>query len=74
MKQTIAAEELGSFFTRFGKTSTKAAVNIATILKKNPGRPLEIGLSISSAAASKSPEQAFSTVPFVLRICHTGKG
>ena len=41
---------------------------------KNPGKALEIGANIATAAATKSPEAALSTLPEVINFYHTGKG
>ena len=71
---TIKAEGLGSFFKNLGKTSSKAGKKIATNVLKNPGRALEIGANIATAAATKSPKAALSTLPEVINFYHTGKG
>ena len=41
---------------------------------KNPGRALEIGANVGTAFASRSPKAASSSLPEVLKFCHTGKG
>ena len=71
---TIKAEGLGSFFKTLGKISSKAGKKLATNVLKNPGRALEIGANIATAAATKSPKAALSTLPEVIIFYHTGKG
>ena len=71
---TIKAEGLGSFFKNLGKISSKAGKKLATNVLKNPGRALEIGANIATAAAAKSPKAALSTLPEVINFYHTGKG
>ena len=71
---TIEAERLGDFFKNLGKASSKAAKKIAKNALKNPSRFLEIGANIASAAATKSPKAAFTTLPEVINFYHTGKG
>ena len=71
---TIKAEGLGSFFKNLGKISSKAGKKLATNELKNPGRALEIRANIATAAATKSPKAALSTLPEVINFSHTGKG
>ena len=71
---TIKAEGLGSFFKNLGKLSSKAGKKLATNVLKNPGRALEIGANIATAAATKNPKAALSTLPEVINFYHTGKG
>ena len=71
---TIKAEGLGKFFKNLGKISSKAGKKLATNVLKNPGRALEIGANIATAAATKSPKAALSTLPEVINFYHTGKG
>ena len=71
---TIKAEGLGSFFKNLGKISSKAGKKLATNVLKNPSRALEIGANIATAAATKSPKAALSTLPEVINFYHTGKG
>ena len=71
---TRKAEGLGSFFKNLGKISSKAGKKLATNVLKNPGRALEIGANIATAAATKSPKAALSTLPEVINFYHTGKG
>ena len=71
---TIKAEGPGSFFKNLGKISSKAGKKLATNVLKNPGRALEIGANIATAAATKSPKAALSTLPEVINFYHTGKG
>ena len=71
---TIKAEGLGSFFKILGKISAKAGKKLATNVMKNPGRALEITSNIATAAATKSPKAALSTLPEVINFYHTGRG
>ena len=71
---TIQAEGLGDFFKNLGKVSSKAAKKLAKNALKNPSRFLEIGANIASAAATKSPKAALSTLTEVINFYHTGKG
>ena len=71
---TIKAEGLGSFFKNLGKISAKAGEKLATNVLQNPGRALEITSNIASAAATKIPKAALSTLPEVINFYHTGKG
>ena len=70
---TIKAEGLGNFFKNLGRVSAKAGKKIATNVLKNPGRALEIGANIATAAATKSPKAALSTLPEEINFYHTGK-
>ena len=71
---TIQAEGLGKFFKNLGKASAKAGKKLATNVLKNPGRALAIGANIGSAAVSRNPKAALSTIPDVIKFYHTGKG
>ena len=71
---TIKAEGLGSFFKNLGKISTKAGKKLAKNVLRNPGRALDLTAKIATAAATKSPKAALSTLPEVINFYHTGKG
>ena len=71
---TIEAEGLSSFFKNLGKLSAKAGNKIATNVLKNPGRALEIGANVATAAASRNPKNVLSTLPEVINFYHKGKG
>ena len=71
---TIKAEGLGNFFKNLGKISTKAGKKLAKNVLSNPGRALDLTAKIATAAASKSPKAALSTLPEVINFYHTGKG
>ena len=71
---TIKAEGLGKFFKNLGKASAKAGKKLATNVLNNPARALEIGADIGSAAVSRNPKAALSTIPDVIKFYHTGKG
>ena len=70
---TTKAERLGSFFINLGKISAKAGKKVATNALKNPARFFEIGANVASAAASRNPKAALSTLPEVINFYHTGK-
>ena len=70
---TIKGDGLGSFLKNLGKISAKA-VKKATSALKNPARFLEIGANVATAAASRNPKAALSTLPEVITFFHTGKG
>ena len=71
---TIKAEGLSSFFKNSGKISAKAGKKIATNVLKNPARALEIGANVATAAASRNPKAALSTLPEVIKFYHEGRG
>ena len=71
---TSKAEGLGSFFKNLGKVSAKAGKKLATNVLKNSGRALENTSNIATAAATKSPKAALTTLPEVFNFYHTGKG
>ena len=71
---TIQAEGLSSFFKNLGNYSAKAGKKLATIVLKNPGKPLEITSNIATAAATKRPKAALSTLPEVIIFYHTVEG
>ena len=71
---TIKAEGLGSFFKNLGKIFAKAGKKLAKNVLSNPGRALDLTAQIATAAATKSPEAALSTLPEVINFYHTGKG
>ena len=70
----IQAEGLGDFFKNLGKVSSKAAKKLAKNALKNPSRFLEISADIATAAATKSPKAALSTLPEVIKFYHEGRG
>ena len=71
---TIKAEQLSSFFKNLGKISSKAGKKLAKNVLSNPGRALDLTAKIATAAATKSPKAALSTIPEVINFYHTGKG
>ena len=71
---TIKAEGLGSFFKNLGKISAKAGKKLAKNVISNPGRALDLTAKIATAAATKSPKAALSTLPEVINFYHTGRG
>ena len=71
---TIQAEGLGDFFKNLGKLSAKAGKKLVTNVLKNPGRALEIGANVATAAASRNPKNVLSTLPEVINFYHKGRG
>ena len=70
----IQAERLGDFFKNLGKISAKAGKKLAKNILSNPGRALSLTAKIATAAGTKSPKAALSTLPEVINFYHTGKG
>ena len=70
---TVAAESLGSFFMSLGNSFVKMGKKLGKKALKNPGRALDVIASIASAAASRNPKAASSSLPDVMNLCHTGK-
>ena len=64
--KTIQAEALSSFFKSLGKTSARSGKKLATNVIKKPARSLEIGANVATAAASRNPKAALSTLPEVI--------
>ena len=71
---TIKAEGLSSFFKNLGKLSAKAGKKLTTNILKNPGRALEIGANVATAAASRNPKNVISTLLEVINFYHKGRG
>ena len=71
---TIQAEGLSSIFKNLGKNSAKAGNKLATNALKNPARFLEIGANVATAAPSRNPKAALSTLLEVINFYHTRKG
>ena len=71
---TIEAQVLNKFFKNLGKPSGKAGEKIATIVSKDPGRALDLGANIRSAAVFRNRKAALSTTPDIINFYHTGKG
>ena len=69
----IQAEGLGNFFKNLGKFSSKAGKKLAKNLISNPRRALDLTAKIATAAASKSPKAALSTLPEVINFYHMVK-
>ena len=70
----IQAEGLGDFLKNLGKISAKAGKKLAKSVLSNPARALDLTAKIATAAATKSPKAALSTLPEVINFYHTGKG
>ena len=71
---TIKAEGLSSFFKNLGKICSKAGEKLAKNVLSNPGRALDLTAKIATAAPTKSPKAALSTLPEVINFYDTGKG
>ena len=70
----IQAEGLGDFFKNLGKICAKTGKKLAKNVISNPGRALDLTAKLATAAATKSPKAALSTLPEVNNFYHTGKG
>ena len=70
----IQVEGLSDFFKNLGKISAKAGKKLAKNVVSNPGRALDLTAKIATAAATKTPKAALSTLPEVINFYHTGKG
>ena len=71
---TIQAEGLSNFFKHLGRTFARAGKRSPNNALKNPARLLKIGANFATAAASRNPKAALSTLPEVINFYHTGKG
>ena len=71
---TIQAKALGSFFKNFGNISAKASKKSATNVSKNPARAPQIVATVATAAASRQPKAALSTLPEWIKLYHEGRG
>ena len=71
---TIKAERLGDFFKNLGKISAKAGKKLVKNVLSNPGRALDLTAKIATAAATKSPKAALSTLPEMINFYHKGNG
>ena len=69
----IQAESLGSVSKNLGRLSAKAGKQLATNVLKNPGRALEITSNIATAAATKNPKPALSSLLEVINFYHAGR-
>ena len=72
--KTFKAEGLSSFFKNLGKLPPEVGKKLATNALKNPGRFLEIGANVATAAASRNPQAALSTLLEIIKFYHTDKG
>ena len=70
----IQAGGLISCFKNLGRISAGVGKKLATNVLKNPGRALETTSNIATAAATKSPKAASSTLPEVINFYHRVKG
>ena len=70
----IQAEGLGDFFKKLGKISAKAGKKLAKSVLSNPARALDLTAKTATAAATKSPKAALSTLPEVIKFHHEGRG
>ena len=71
---TIQAEGLVSLFKNLGSISAKVVEKLARNVLKNPGRALEIGGIVATAAAGRNLKAALSTLPEVINFYHKGRG
>ena len=70
----IQAERLGDFFKNLGKRGLNVSKKMAKNILSNPGRALDLTAKIATAATTRSPKAALSTLPEVINFYHTGKG
>ena len=70
---TIADDRLGKIFCNLGRRTAKACKELATNITRNHGRALEIGAKLGTAAVSKNPNAALSTITLVINFYHTGE-
>ena len=70
----IQAKEIGSFFKRVRRISAEPGKTLATNVLENPDRAMEISSNIATAAATKDPKAALSSLPEAMHFYHTGKG
>ena len=71
---TIQAEGLGDFFKIIGKEGLNVSKKMAKNALKNLSRFLDLTANVATAAASRSPKAALSTLLEVIIFYHTGKG
>ena len=60
--QPLQADVPKKFFKTLGRSSVRAGSKLSTNERKNPGRALEIGAKVGTAALSKNPKAVLSTV------------
>ena len=65
---TIQAEGLGRFIKKMVRNFAEAGKKLATNVLKNPGRALKITSHNATAAATKSPKAALSSLPEVIHV------
>ena len=70
---TIQAENLCDFFKNLGKKGFNVS-KLAKIVKKNPGRALDITANVACAVVRRNPKAALSSLPEVVKFHHKGKG
>ena len=69
---TIQAEGLGNFIKNSDEKGLNVSKKMAKNVLKNPGRAMDIKANIATAAASRNPEAALSTLPELISIYNTG--
>ena len=70
---TIVSEGLGDFFKNLGKKELNVSKKMAINVLEKPGRAVEIGATVGTAFASRSPKAALSSFPDVINFYHTGR-
>ena len=70
----IQVEGLSDFSRKLGRISAEAGKKLETNVLKIPGRALEIGANVATAAASRNPDAALSTIPGVIYLYLKGRG
>ena len=71
---TIQAESIGDFFKNLGEKRKKISKKMAKNVLKKPGRALDNKANIATAAASRNPKAALSTLPELKTFYSTGNG
>ena len=71
--KTMEAERIGQFYKNFGKASEKTDKKSASKVMINPGRPLENGTKIGTAALCENGEAAFLLKPKVINFITPAK-
>ena len=66
-------KEYINFFKKLGKISAKAGKKLATNALKNSARLLETDANVATAAASRNPKAALTTLPEVINLYHMVK-
>ena len=72
--ETVLGDVFWQSFKNIGKMFPETGKKLATTVKNNPGRTLEIGAKMGGSAVSKKFEAVLSTILDVMKIYHTREG